>query len=195
MNDYNPMQHFQKWFYEADELFDEREPNVMQLTTVGADKYPNSRMVLLKKYTWEGFIFFTNYKSNKAKAITLKPEVCLLFNWPNSKRMVQILGRISKISREESSNYFALRPRGSKLGAWASHQSQVISSRKVLEDRLLVYEKEFENKEIPIPDFWGGYIVKPVEFTFLENLKNDFFSHCLYRLQPDFSWSMKTQIH
>lgn len=195
MNSYNPMQHFQKWFYEADELYDEREPNAMSLTTIGADNYPKSRILLLKKYTWEGFIFFTNYKSDKAKAIALKPEVCLLFNWPNSKRMIQILGKASKITKEASSNYFALRPRGSQLGAWVSQQSQVIPSRKVLEDRMLAYEKRFEDKEIPMPDFWGGYIVKPLEFNFYQNNAEEFFSQHIYQLQEDFSWSLKTQIH
>ncbi len=193
--DYNPMQHFQKWFYEADEIYNEREPNAMFLTTLDADNYPKSRIVLLKKFTWEGFIFFTNYGSDKAVAMGINPEVCILFNWTNSDRMIKILGKASKISKEESSNYFELRPRGSKLGAWASQQSQVVASRKVLETRLSRFEKKFKDKEIPKPENWGGYLIKPLEFHFCETQDQEFRHQEDYYLKEDYSWSKETQIY
>jgi pyridoxamine 5'-phosphate oxidase len=193
--DHNPMQHFQKWFYEADDLYNEREPNAMSLTTIGADNFPKSRMVLLKKYTWEGFIFFTNYESEKVKAISINPEVCILFNWTNSGRMIQISGRASKISSNESSNYFELRPRGSKLGAWASQQSQVVASRKVLEDRLSKFEDKFRDKDIPKPEYWGGYLIKPSEFHFYETQDSDFRCEESYYLKEDYSWIRDIRIH
>jgi len=189
------MQQFQKWFYEADDLYSEREPNAMSLTTIGADNYPKSRMVLLKKYTWEGFIFFTNYESDKGKAISINPQVSILFNWTNSGRMIQVSGRASKISEAASNNYFELRPRGSKLGAWVSQQSQVIASRKVLEDRLSRFEEKFKDKEIPKPEYWGGYLIKPSEFHFYETQDNEFRYQESYCLQDDYSWRKNIQIH
>lgn len=188
------MQHFQKWFYEADEIFDEREPTAMSLTTVGKDGYPKSRMVLLKKYTWEGFIFYTNYESDKAKAIASNPSVCLLFNWVNSGRIIQIQGRACKISENESINYFQSRPRGSQLGAWASQQSRVIDSRTILEDRLKSYEQQYENKDIPKPDHWGGYLVKPFTFQFNEIVDTSFQKEEIYQLETDYSWSKNINI-
>ncbi|MFT5891167.1 MAG: pyridoxamine 5'-phosphate oxidase [Dokdonia sp.] len=194
MIDHNPMQHFQKWFYEADELYKELEPNAMSLTTIGVDNYPKSRMVLLKKYTWEGFIFFTNYESDKGLAITLNPEVYLLFNWTNSGRMIQVSGKAFKISKALSSNYFDLRPRDSKLGAWVSQQSQVIASRRVLENDFLKYENQFKNKEVPKPEFWGGYLIKPTEFHFHQTQDQEFRCQESYYLKEDYSWSKDTQI-
>tara|TARA_R110002050_G_scaffold179741_3_gene313228 strand:- start:351 stop:950 length:600 start_codon:yes stop_codon:yes gene_type:complete len=194
MSDYNPMQHFQKWFYEADGIYNEREPNAMSLTTVGKDGYPRSRIVLLKKYTWEGFIFYTNYESDKAKAIASNPSVCLLFNWVNSGRIIQIQGRACKISENESINYFQSRPRGSQLGAWASQQSRVVDSRTILEDRLKSYEQQYENKDIAKPDHWGGYLVMPFTFQFNEIVDTSFQKEEIYQLETDYSWSKNINI-
>lgn len=188
------MQHFQKWFYEADGIYNEREPNAMSLTTVGKDGYPRSRIVLLKKYTWEGFIFYTNYESDKAKAIASNPSVCLLFNWVNSGRIIQIQGRACKISENESINYFQSRPRGSQLGAWASQQSRVVDSRTILEDRLKSYEQQYENKDIPKPDHWGGYLVKPFTFQFNEIVDTSFQKEEIYQLETEYSWSKNINI-
>lgn len=140
--DHNPMQQFQKWFYEADDLYDEREPNAIALTSIGAVQYSKSSMVLLKKYT------FTTYESDKGKAISPNPEVCILFNWPNSGRMIQVSGKSNKIS--ESENYVKQSPRGNELGAWASQQSQVVGSQEVLENSLTRFEAQLKDKEIPI---------------------------------------------
>ncbi|OEJ99110.1 pyridoxamine 5'-phosphate oxidase [Flavivirga aquatica] len=193
--DYNPMQQFQKWFYEADNLYHEREPNAMSITTIGIDNYPKSRMVLLKKYTWEGFVFYTNYKSDKAIAININPKVNILFNWGNSGRMIQVYGIASKITRTESENYFDLRPRGSKISAWASQQSKPVASRIVLEKQLETYERQFKNKEIPKPEYWGGFIVKPKEFHFFEANFGGIRLHESYRLQEDYSWSKNTELN
>lgn len=188
------MQYFQKWFYEADGVFEEREPNAMSLTTIGKDGYPKSRMVLLKKYTWEGFIFYTNYESDKAKAIASNPSVCLLFNWVKSGRIVQIQGSACKISENESINYFQSRPRGSQLGAWASQQSRVVDSRTILEDRLRHFEEKYEGKDIPKPDHWGGYLVKPSRFQFSEIVDGSFQKEEIYHLETDYHWSKNINI-
>ena len=188
------MQHFQKWFYEADGVFEEREPNAMSLTTVGEDGYPKSRMVLLKKYTWEGFIFYTNYESDKAKAIALNPSVCLLFNWINSGRAIQIQGKAHKVSENESINYFQSRPRGSQLGAWASQQSQVVDSRSALEDRLKNFEQQYEGKDIPKPNHWGGYLVQPSTFQFNASVDSSIQKEEVYQLEADYKWSKTTTI-
>lgn len=193
MVDHNPMQEFQKWFYEADTLYDEYEPNAMSLTTIGIDNYPKSRVVLLKKYTWEGFIFYTNYNSDKGMAITKNPNVSLLFNWVNSKRMVQVLGIAEKVSKEESDTYFNLRPRESQLGAWTSHQSCIVTSRQELKDNFKFQEDKFKNQPIPRPDHWGGYIVKPHKIHFYEKLTNNYTNEEIYVLNPEYDWS-KTHI-
>ncbi|SHG54586.1 pyridoxamine 5'-phosphate oxidase [Winogradskyella jejuensis] len=194
MSSYNPMQHFQKWFYEADGLFDEREPNAMSLSTIGEDGFPRSRMVLLKKYTWEGFIFYTNYNSEKGKAIAHNPSVCLLFNWIKSSRTIQIQGSASKISVSESSNYFQSRPRGSQLGAWASQQSRIVESRTFLEDRLRKFEQEYKGKDIPKPNHWGGYLVKPKTIEFIETEDNSIQKEEIYHLEADYNWSKSINI-
>lgn len=188
MTDHNPIQHFQKWFYEADELYDEREPNVMSLTTLGADGYPKSRMVLLKKYSWEGFTFYTNYNSEKAQAILYNPNVQLLFDWTKSSRVITVTGKAHKIPKAESQRYFDLRPRASKIGAWASPQSQVITSREVLATRESEVEKQFQGKEIPKPEYWGGYLVKPTTIVFIEK-RDGFCFRESYTINSDFIWS------
>jgi len=186
------MQHFRKWFYEADQIYNETEPNAMTLTTIEANTIPKSRIVLLKKYTWEGFIFFTNYKSNKAKAITLNPKVGISFYWKNSGRILYVKGKASKISDNESCNYFQSRPRGSQLGAWASQQSKVITSRTILESRLSKFENKFKNKDIPKPKYWGGFLIKPIEFQFDEKLDSLIYSQDNYNLNEDYTWSKDT---
>ena len=190
MAEYNPMQHFHRWFCEADQRFAEREPNAMWLSTIGTDGYPKNRMVLLKKYFWEGYVFYTNYKSEKAKAIASNPEVGILFNWKNSNRRIQISGRASKISESESDAYFASRPRASQLGAWASTQSSVISSRKALELQLEATLKKFDAvAEIPRPNFWGGYLVRPLSFVFSEKYKT-YIKIYTYQLANQYDWDL-----
>lgn len=187
-NDPNPMQHFQKWFFEADEIFHEQEPNAMLLSTIASDNTVSSRMVLLKKYTWEGFIFFTNYNSHKAKAISNNDKVSLFFNWKKSKRQLLIKGKAERIPKHVSENYFALRPRGSQIAAWASEQSQLIPSRNVIENQLTNFQKKFKNQDIPKPNRWGGYLIKPVSFEFIDYSKNSIPKSTFYTMGNAFYW-------
>ena len=144
----NPMELFQKWFYEVEAADGIDEPNAMTVSTIGLDGYPKNRVVLLKKYTYEGFIFYTNYKSEKGKAIAKNPNVCLSFFWPHLERQVIIKGKAEKIAKNLSDGYFESRPDGSKLGAIVSNQSSVIASREVLEDDLAKLEIKYKDKEI-----------------------------------------------
>ena len=154
----NPLELFQKWFFEVDQHFPQDETNAMTLSTLGEDGFPKGRVVLLKKYTHEGFIFYTNYESEKGKAIVAHPKVSLSFHWAGAERQVIIKGNAEKIATNLSDGYFQSRPRGSQLGAHASLQSTVVSSREVLENQLKTLEEKFENKSIPRPEFWGGFI-------------------------------------
>ena len=150
----NPMELFQKWFHEVDTHFNQDETNAMTISTFGLDGYPKNRVVLLKKYTFEGFIFYTNYESEKGKAITANPNVCLSFHWAAAERQVIIKGKAEKIADNLSDGYFESRPKGSQLGAMASRQSSVIANRDILEAKLKSLELEYETKEIFRPDFF-----------------------------------------
>ncbi len=188
-NDYNPIAHFQKWFHEVDMAHPEDEVNTMLLSTIGLDGFPKNRIVLLKRFTWEGFVFFTNYNSDKGKAIAKNNKVSVVFNWSSSRREVLIIGKAEKLPKNLSEGYFESRPRGSKLSAWASQQSDVIPSREVLDDRLMYYELNFKNKTIPKPEYWGGYIIKPSQIRFIEHDRLVGFSRITqYDLQSDYSW-------
>ena len=132
----NPMELFRKWFLEVNKFFPEDETNAMTIATIGLDDFPKSRVVLLKKYTYEGFIFYTNYNSEKGKAIEANSNVCLSFFWHGAERQIIIKGQAEKIAENLSDGYFESRPRGSQLGALASNQSEVIENRKLLEKKL-----------------------------------------------------------
>lgn len=168
----NPMELFQKWFYETEASEGVDEPNAMTVSTIGLDGFPKSRVVLLKKYTYEGFIFYTNYESEKGKAIAANPKVCISFFWPHMERQIIIKGNAEKVPENMSDGYFESRPDGSKLGAIVSNQSSIISSRELLEDRLKSLEKEYESKEIKRPNFWGGYLVRPISMEFWQGRPN-----------------------
>lgn len=161
----DPVAQFSQWFAQATE-FGLHEPNAMTLATVDESGMPSQRTVLLKYYDSAGFVFFTNYESRKAKQMERNPRVCLLFPWITLERQVIIQGTVEKISTAESLKYFASRPRESQIGAWVSNQSEVITSRKFLMQKLAEIKDKFSHGEIPLPSFWGGYRVVPEMIEF-----------------------------
>lgn len=186
-----PIEQFQKWFYEVEETGGITEINAMTISTNGQDGFPKSRIVLLKKLTWEGFIFYTNYESEKGLAIEKDPKVCLSFFWPIMERQVIVKGVVEKLSKNLSDGYFEQRPRGSQLGAWVSKQSTVVSNKEMLENCIKALEKQFEGKEIPRPPYWGGYLVKPESVEFWQGRPNRMHDRIRYTIKNDFSWNIE----
>ena len=185
----NPFLQFELWFKQAMEA-DLLEPNAFSLATVGNDMMPSIRTVLLKIFDEKGFVFFTNYKSHKAKQIEENPKAAALFAWLDLERQVKIEGSIEKISKTESLKYFLSRPFGSQIGAWVSHQSQVISSRSLLEQKFDEIRRKFVKGEVPFPDFWGGYIIKPTKIEFWQGGQDRLHDRFVYELQNDNSWTI-----
>lgn len=163
--DNNPIIQFEKWFKQAVNA-NALEPNAMVVSTVSEMGFPSSRVVLLRNFSSDGFVFYTNYQSKKGKEITNNPKISLNFFWPELERQVIIQGIAKKQTEAESDYYFNSRPDSSKIGAWTSPQSQVIADRTELEKSFEVVSRKFENKIITRPDFWGGFIVKPVNIEF-----------------------------
>ncbi|AKO51118.1 pyridoxine 5'-phosphate oxidase [Marinobacter psychrophilus] len=163
--DDNPMQQFQVWFEDARKA-DILEPNAMSLATAGNDGLPDLRTVLLKYFDDSGFVFYTNYGSRKAHEMEQNPKAALLFPWLGLNRQVRIQGKVEKVSKTESLRYFASRPRGSQIGAWVSEQSKVITSRGLLEQKVAEIKRKFNDGEVPLPSFWGGFRVVPHSIEF-----------------------------
>jgi len=182
--DANPIKQFELWFNQALEA-KLIELNAMSLATVGEEGLPSIRSVLLKSYDEEGFIFFSNYNSKKALHIDQNPNVALHFAWLGLERQVKIEGVATKISKSASLKYFLSRPKGSQIGAWVSHQSQIISSRSLLEAKFEEIKKKFVEGKIPFPDFWGGYIVKPLVVEFWQGGKDRLHDRFEYRLNQN----------
>ena len=162
----NPLEQFAAWFVDAEKTPTVEEPNAMTLSTVDTQGVPKARVVLLKEFTQEGFVFYTNYTSGKAQAIAQNNMVCISFFWPSLERQIIITGMAVKISQEKSIAYFNKRPRESQLGAVVSDQSTSIDSRVALEEKLLDLEKQYQTKPIVKPAHWGGYLIQPTSYEF-----------------------------
>lgn len=187
--DLNPFKQFEIWFNNAIDAHIV-ESNAMSLATVDASFRPSIRTVLLKLYDEKGFVFFSNYQSKKAKDIAQNPHVALHFVWLELQRQVRIEGEIEKISTQESLTYFLSRPRGSQLGAWASNQSEVVNSRSLLESKFFELKQKFAKGEVPLPDFWGGYRVKPRRFEFWQGGKDRLHDRFAYEKDVKNEWNI-----
>ena len=190
MLDPDPFIQFEHWFADASSA-GLSEPNAMTLATVGVDGQPTLRTVLLKLFDRDGFVFFTNYGSRKARQIAENQQVALLVPWVKLARQVSISGIAEKISTSESARYFASRPRDSQLGAWISQQSSVISSRQLLMSELEKIKAKFLKGEVPLPDFWGGFRVRPRTIEFWQGQTSRLHDRFLYTCQHDRSWSIE----
>ena len=187
--DADPVAQFSIWFSQATEL-GLHEPNAMTLATVDESGMPWQRTVLLKLFDGDGFVFFTNYQSRKARQIAVNPQVSLLFPWITLERQVIIQGTAVKISPAESLKYFASRPRESQIGAWVSNQSEVISSRNFLMQKLAEIKERFAHGEIPLPPFWGGYRVQPSRIEFWQGGSARLHDRILYRREAS-GWEIE----
>lgn len=186
----NPFDQFRKWFAQAQEA-GLLEPNAMSLATADRSGRVGVRTVLLKAFDGRGLVFFTNYKSAKARQMEENPQAGLLFAWLPLERQVSISGRVEKISVMESLAYFASRPWGSRLGAWVSQQSEVISSRKLLEAKFEEMKAKFAGGEVPLPDFWGGYRVVPETVEFWQGAPSRLHDRFLYTLEKGGEWRIE----
>ncbi len=180
----HPIDQFESWFKQAMEA-EIAEPNAFSLATVSPEGVPSLRTVLLKIFDKKGFVFFTNYESKKSKDIQQNPNVSALFPWITLERQVKIIGKAEKISAAASLKYFLSRPKGSQLGAWVSRQSHVISSRSILEIKLAEMKRKFKNRQVPIPDHWGGYRIVPEIIEFWQGGENRLHDRFEYRLEEN----------
>ena len=186
----NHFEQFQTWFEQALKA-DIPEPNAFSLATADDQGRPSLRTVLLKYFDRTGFVFFTNYGSHKARDIEENPQVCMMLPWVMLERQIIIYGKAVKVSRAESLKYFLTRPKESQLGAWVSHQSSVISGRKLLEMKLMELKNKFSKGEIPLPSFWGGYRILPDTFEFWQGGPGRVHDRFMYKLQENGSWTIE----
>ena len=189
--DDDPIGFFKKWFDEASNHSEIEEANAMSLATLGIDDFPKSRVVLLKAFTDKGFVFYTNYQSEKGLAIAHHPKVGLSFFWPPLERQVIIKGLIQKTPSDLSDEYFNSRPKGSQLGAIVSDQSNVISDRTIIEAKLNALEIHYKNEEIPRPDNWGGYLVIPKSIEFWQGRPNRLHDRIRCHLRQTGLWDLE----
>ena len=183
----DPFEQFRRWFDEA-LAADLHEPNAMTLATASPDASPSARIVLLKGFDTRGFVFYTNYEGRKARELEANPRAALLFYWGELQRQVRVEGSVARTSREESDAYFASRPLGSRLGAWASEQSREVEGREILEGRLCDLEARY-GEDVPRPPHWGGYRVEPETFEFWQGRENRLHDRLVYRRGED-GWTV-----
>lgn len=188
--DPSPFQQFQTWFDQAlsAQLL---EPNAMILATVTAQGKPSARVVLLKHFDQQGFVFYTNYHSRKGQELTQNPWAALVFWWADLERQVRIEGWVEQVSEQESDAYFYSRPWGSRLGAWASEQSQVVRDRRVLEQRLVELEQQYQDQEVPRPPHWGGYRLVPTAIEFWQGRPNRLHDRLCYHHLEGGNWQIE----
>ena len=179
----DPFDQFEKWykFAQKNTVF---EPNAMHLCTISPENSPNNRVVLLKSYNHVGFIFFSNYSSQKAKDIKYNNQVKLSFFWPNIEQQIHVTGTAHQVDPKLSDEYFDTRPRESQLSAWASNQSEITNDRTELEEKMKAYDQKFKG-QVPRPPHWGGYIVKPTRYEFWQGRKNRFHDRIIYTKNND----------
>lgn len=186
----DPILQFEKWFAEIVNA-GTIEPNAMTLSTVGKDGKVSARIVLLRNVDSNGFVFYTNYESKKGKQINENPFACLSFFWCESERQVRISGRVEKISMIESMEYFDSRPLESKIGAWASAQSETISSREALDNKVIEYTEKFKNQKVEKPPFWGGYRIIPEEVEFWQGRASRLHDRIVYKKTSKGTWDIE----
>ena len=186
----SPIQQFKKWWDQviASQIL---EPNAMTLATSSTDGLPSARVVLLKDFDEKGFVFYTNYKSYKGLQLEENPKACLVFHWKELERQVRIMGLVNKLDAEQSDEYYYSRPIGSRIGAWASPQSQPIKNREWLEQEFEKRKNDFTNKEVPRPPHWGGYIVNPVIIEFWQGRFSRLHDRIQYSLEDAGGWKIE----
>ena len=188
--DPDPIAQFDLWIHQAIQA-GIYEPTAMTLATITPQGEPAARVVLLKHFDHDGFVFFTNYDSDKGRDLAANPRAGLCFYWDQLERQVRVTGGVSKTSREASEKYFARRPRGSQLGAWVSRQSKPIAGRRVLEEDLARHEAQFAGRDVPCPPHWGGYCVKPDTIEFWQGRQNRLHDRLRYTRQADGTWKIE----
>jgi pyridoxamine 5'-phosphate oxidase len=184
----DPFTQFEKWFDQAQSC-EVNEPNAMCLATASPDGQPSTRVVLLKAFSEKGLVFYTNYESRKARELEANPRASVNFLWLPLQRQVNVTGRVERVSKVEALKYFISRPLASRLGAWTSPQSQVITSRQILETKLDQMKRKFADGKVPLPDNWGGYRIVPETFEFWQGGSGRLHDRFMYRCNPQGQWT------